>query len=181
MKAIINSLLALAPIVFAVVFSVGVKAIDADMAAGSHGYLQAKIEYCQFCHGGSGQGYVGFLAMPRLAGQTTTYLESQLRAFAEGRRDRGLFLNMAKVHGLPRARGARRGTEPAPGGSAISLPDEPPVALSQRIQARGRGCRPDGYDGTDRAQSDPLADGRSRGIREPTQVTSQDRATELAP
>jgi cytochrome c553 len=38
--------------------------------------------------------------MPRLAGQTTTYLESQLRAFTEGRRDRDLFLNMAKVHGL---------------------------------------------------------------------------------
>ena len=52
MKAIINSLLALTPIVLAVVFSVGVKAIDAGMAAGSHGYLQAKIEYCQFCHGG---------------------------------------------------------------------------------------------------------------------------------
>ena len=100
MKAIISLLLALAPIVLAVVFSVGVRAVDADMAASSHGYLQAKIEYCQFCHGRSGQGYVGFLAMPRLAGQTTTYLESQLRAFAEGRRDRGLFLNMAKVHGL---------------------------------------------------------------------------------
>jgi len=100
MKAIISLLLALATVVLAVVFSVGVRAVDADMAAGSHGYLQAKIEYCQDCHGGSGQGYVGFLIMPRLAGQTTTYLESQLRAFAEGRRDRGLFLNMAKVHGL---------------------------------------------------------------------------------
>jgi len=100
MKAIINLLLALPTVVLAVVFSVGVKAVDADMAGGSHGYLQAKIEYCQDCHGRSGQGYVGFLIMPRLAGQTTTYLESQLRAFAEGRRDRGLFLNMGKVHGL---------------------------------------------------------------------------------
>jgi cytochrome c553 len=100
MKLIISLLLALAPIALAVVFSVGVKALDANMTAGSHGYLQAKIEYCQFCHGRSGQGYVGYLAMPRLAGQTTAYLESQLRAFAEGRRDRGLFLNMAKIHGL---------------------------------------------------------------------------------
>jgi cytochrome c553 len=100
MKAVINLLLALPTLVLAVVFSAGVKAVDADMAAGAHGYLEAKIGYCQDCHGSSGQGYVGFLIMPRLAGQTTTYLESQLRAFAEGRRDRGLFLNMAKIHGL---------------------------------------------------------------------------------
>jgi len=100
MKAIINLLLALPTVVLAVVFSVGVKAVDADMAAGSHGYLQAKIEYCEDCHGRSGQGYVGFLTMPRLAGQTTPHLDSQLRAFAEGRRDRGLFLNMAKIHGM---------------------------------------------------------------------------------
>ena len=100
MKAIINLLLALPTVALAVVFSVGVKAVDADMAAGSRGYLQAKIEYCEDCHGSSGQGYVGFLTMPRLAGQTTTYLESQLRAFAEGRRDRDLFLNMAKIHGM---------------------------------------------------------------------------------
>jgi len=100
MKAIINLLLALPTVALAVVFSVGVKAVDADMSAGSRGYLQAKIEYCEDCHGRSGQGYVGFLTMPRLAGQTTTYLESQLRAFAEGRRDRDLFLNMAKIHGM---------------------------------------------------------------------------------
>jgi cytochrome c553 len=100
MKAIIGLVLALATVVLAVVFSVGVRAVDAEMAAGSRGYLQAKIEYCEDCHGRSGQGYVGFLTMPRLAGQTTTYLESQLRAFAEGRRDRGLFLNMAKIHGM---------------------------------------------------------------------------------
>jgi cytochrome c553 len=38
--------------------------------------------------------------MPRLAGQTSTYVENQLKAFVERRRDRGLFLNMAKVHGV---------------------------------------------------------------------------------
>jgi cytochrome c553 len=78
----------------------GVRAGDQELAAGSRGFLEAKIGYCEDCHGRSGQGYVGFLTMPRLAGQTTTYLESQLRAFAEGRRDRGLFLNMARIHGL---------------------------------------------------------------------------------
>jgi cytochrome c553 len=123
MKAIINLLLALPTVALAVVFSVGVKAVDADMAAGSRGYLQAKIEYCEDCHGRSGQGYVGFLTMPRLAGQTTTYLESQLRAFAEGRRDRDLFLNMAKIHGMsPTMRAALaahfRDAHPRPFGGA---------------------------------------------------------------
>ena len=138
MKAIISLLLALAPIVLAVVFSVGVKAVDADMAGGSHGYLQAKIEYCQDCHGRSGQGYVGFLTMPRLAGQTTTYLESQLLAFAEGRRDRGLFLNMAKIHGMsPTMRIALaehfRAAHPSPFGGA-----------SRQLSAAGRRIYEDG-------------------------------------
>ena len=100
MQAIISLLLALPTVILAVVFCAGVAAGDADVAVGSRGYLQAKIGYCEDCHGPSGQGYVGFLTMPRLAGQTTAYLESQLLAFAEGRRDRGLFLNMAKIHGL---------------------------------------------------------------------------------
>jgi cytochrome c553 len=52
------------------------------------------------CHGPSGQGYRGFLTMPRLAGQTPEYLESQLRAFLEGTRGRNIFIRMATVHGL---------------------------------------------------------------------------------
>jgi cytochrome c553 len=62
--------------------------------------VKQEIEYCKDCHGRSGQGYIGFLPMPRLAGQTTTYLEDQLRAFVERRRDRALFLDMAKIHGV---------------------------------------------------------------------------------
>jgi cytochrome c553 len=100
MKAIISLLLALPAAALLLVLNVGVKAGDTDEAAGSYGYLPGKIAYCEDCHGRSGQGYVGFLTMPRLAGQTTTYLESQLRAFAERRRDAGLFLNMAKIHGV---------------------------------------------------------------------------------
>ena len=72
---------------------------DPTMSLG-RGNAEAKIEYCMDCHGPSGQGYRGFLTMPRLAGQTTEYLESQLRAFLEGRRDRNLFIRMATVHGL---------------------------------------------------------------------------------
>jgi cytochrome c553 len=99
-KAIIGLLLALPIAILGAALSVGVRAGDVEMAAGLRGFLEAKIGYCEDCHGGAGQGYVGYLTMPRLAGQTTTYLENQLRAFAEGRRDRGLYLNMARIHGL---------------------------------------------------------------------------------
>jgi cytochrome c553 len=76
------------------------RAGEAEIATGSRSHLQAKIEYCKDCHGRSGQGYIGYLPMPRLAGQTSTYVENQLKAFVERRRDRGLFLNMAKIHGV---------------------------------------------------------------------------------
>jgi len=38
--------------------------------------------------------------MPRLAGQTPEYIENQLRSFTERSRERDLFINMARVHGL---------------------------------------------------------------------------------
>ena len=38
----------------------------------------SKVEYCKDCHGLSGQGYRGYLTMPRLAGQQSEYIESQL-------------------------------------------------------------------------------------------------------
>jgi cytochrome c553 len=92
---------------------------DGDRAARPH--AQGKIEYCMDCHGMSGQGYHGYLVMPRLAGQTPEYIENQLRAFVEHRRDRGLFINMARVHGVsPELRTALaaqfRGLNPRPFG-----------------------------------------------------------------
>jgi cytochrome c553 len=70
--------------ILAVVCSVAGHAEDAAVL--SKRALQAKIEYCEDCHGASGQGYRGFLPMPRLAGQQTAYFENQLRAFIEHRR-----------------------------------------------------------------------------------------------
>ena len=101
MKVIISLLLALLPATLAIVFSAAGRAGDADTAVSSRGgHVQAKAEYCQDCHGLSGQGYAGYLIMPRLAGQTAEYFENQLRAFAERRREKDLFIDMAKVHGL---------------------------------------------------------------------------------
>ena len=59
--------------------------------------FQSKVAYCKTCHGLSGQGYRGYYPMPRLAGQQTEYLESQLRDFAEGRRWNPLMFNVARV------------------------------------------------------------------------------------
>ena len=57
--------------------------------------FHAKLEYCKTCHGLSGQGYYGYFAMPRLAGQQPKYLENQLRAFVERRRTKPVMSNVA--------------------------------------------------------------------------------------
>jgi cytochrome c553 len=59
--------------------------------------LQAKIEYCQTCHGLSGQGYRGATPMPRLAGQQPEYFENQLRAFNERRRENKFMYGVSHV------------------------------------------------------------------------------------
>jgi cytochrome c553 len=57
--------------------------------------LQAKLEYCETCHGLSGEGYHGYFTMPRLAGQQPRYLENQLHAFIERRRTNQVMFNVA--------------------------------------------------------------------------------------
>ena len=61
------------------------------------GGVEAKIEYCQTCHGLSAQGYRGWFPMPRLAGQQPQYVENQLRAFIERRRTNPVMQNVAHV------------------------------------------------------------------------------------
>jgi cytochrome c553 len=98
-------LLAPATAMLALVVSLAGRADDVDVTASrrvvqSVGGVQGKVQYCKDCHGLSAQGYYGFLTMPRLAGQKPEYIENQLRAFAERRRGKGIFLNMARIHGL---------------------------------------------------------------------------------
>jgi cytochrome c553 len=123
MKVITSLHLVLLTAIPAVVIPATARAGDADMASYARGNLQAKIEYCEDCHGSSGRGYVGYLVMPRLAGQNPTYIEAQLRAFVERRRDSNLFINMARVHGVsPSTRSAVashfKGENPRPFGGA---------------------------------------------------------------
>src|ERR1700731_1631099 len=67
----------------------------AGRADGAERGLQAKLEYCKTCHGISGQGFLGYFPMPRLAGQQITYLENQLHAFIERRRTNPVMFNVA--------------------------------------------------------------------------------------
>jgi cytochrome c553 len=89
--------LALPTTILAVVFSVTGQAEDLHGANSPMGGLQAKIEYCNTCHGLSAQGYHGFYPIPRLAGQQTQYIENQLRAFIERRRKNSYMYTVAHV------------------------------------------------------------------------------------
>lgn len=68
-----------------------------DAVVHAKGGLEAKLEYCKTCHGLSGQGYLGYFPMPRLAGQQPEYIEAQLRAFIERRRTNPIMFNVAHV------------------------------------------------------------------------------------
>jgi cytochrome c553 len=57
----------------------------------------AKVTYCKDCHGLSAQGFRGYYAIPRLAGQQPQYLKNQLRAFVEHNRPNPIMSNVAHV------------------------------------------------------------------------------------
>jgi cytochrome c553 len=92
---IIRSRLAWPAALLAIVYSGAARAEDKSMPP-SRG-LEAKLEYCKTCHGLSGQGYLGYFPMPRLAGQQPEYIEAQLRAFIERRRTNPIMFNVAHV------------------------------------------------------------------------------------
>jgi len=59
--------------------------------------LQAKIAYCENCHGVSARGFHGYYPIPRLAGQQPEYFKNQLEAFLEHRRTNNIMFNVAHV------------------------------------------------------------------------------------
>lgn len=59
--------------------------------------VQAKLAYCEECHGVSAQGFHGYYPIPRLAGQQTEYLKNQLQAFVERRRTNNIMFNVGHV------------------------------------------------------------------------------------
>jgi len=70
-----------------------------DTSAGnvSEKEVQAKLAYCEVCHGVSAQGFHGYYPIPRLAGQPTEYLKNQLQAFVEHRRTSNIMFNVGHV------------------------------------------------------------------------------------
>jgi cytochrome c553 len=97
----IGLLLAMPPAILAMAFSTKGFAAGTDMEAISNQDLQAKIQYCQECHGMSGQGLSGgYLTIPRIAGQTPKYIEKQLLAFNEGMRDKNSAVGITTAHAL---------------------------------------------------------------------------------
>ena len=48
--------------------------------------VDAKLKYCEVCHGAQARGFEGFYPIPRLAGQPVEYIENELRGFTEQKR-----------------------------------------------------------------------------------------------
>jgi cytochrome c553 len=68
---------------------------DDARSADRSGNVQAKLAYCEDCHGRAAQGFHGYYPIPRLAGQQTEYLKNQLQAFIEHRRTNNIMFNVA--------------------------------------------------------------------------------------
>jgi cytochrome c553 len=82
--------------VLAIAFATAAHAKDADTTVSKQA-VEAKIKYCEVCHGPSGQGFQGYYPIPRLAGQQSEYIKNQLQAFDERRRVNPIMFNVAHV------------------------------------------------------------------------------------
>ncbi len=126
----------------------------------SQAELKAKTDYCKTCHGLSGQGFRGSFPMPRLAGQQPEYIENQLQAFIERRRNNPVMFNVAHVLSPPMLKGLTEyfkdlNPKPlggGPGGNTaegkkiyeegIAKSDIPPCASCHGPDAKGRDAFP---------------------------------------
>jgi cytochrome c553 len=81
----------------ALALNAGAHAETAAKGTVPKGELQAKIAYCENCHGVSARGFHGYYPIPRLAGQQPEYIKNQLQAFLEHRRTNNIMFNVAHV------------------------------------------------------------------------------------
>src|ERR1700680_1767999 len=68
-----------------------------DTSTVSSQEVQAKLQYCNVCHGVSAQGFLGYYPIPRLAGQQVAYIENQLKGFVEHKRTSNIMFNVGHV------------------------------------------------------------------------------------
>lgn len=80
-----RSAVALAVFVILTIASTGAGRAE-DTSAVSPSAVQAKIKYCEVCHGADGRGFTGYYPIPRLAGQQVEYIQNQLQGFIERKR-----------------------------------------------------------------------------------------------
>lgn len=74
--------------VLVVAFSTAARASDDKATAALFKHdLQAKVDYCETCHGLSARGFIAFHPIPRLAGQQVEYIENELKGFVEHKRE----------------------------------------------------------------------------------------------
>ena len=59
--------------------------------------VEAKLAYCEICHGVAAQGFHGFYPIPRLAGQQVAYIENELTGFVEHKRTNIIMFNVGHV------------------------------------------------------------------------------------
>ncbi len=86
----------------ALTWSAAVLALSVGSAAAaqdnvSKAEADAKLRYCEVCHGVSAQGFHGYYPIPRRAGQPVEYLKNQLQAFVEHRRTSNIMFNVGHV------------------------------------------------------------------------------------
>jgi len=146
--------------ILALLFSASAHAEEKASGSVSEQDLQAKLSYCQTCHGVSAQGFRGSNPMPRLAGQQTEYIVNQLQAFIEHRRSNPVMGNVA--HALSPAMVAAlaasfKSFDPPPLGGApkdlvaqgkkifeegVPSAEVPPCASCHGDDAKGNGAFP---------------------------------------
>jgi cytochrome c553 len=97
MSALACARISLRTAVIATVFISGARAANTTDTTVSKVELQAKIAYCENCHGVSARGFHGYYPIPRLAGQQPEYIKNQLQAFLEHRRTNNIMFNVAHV------------------------------------------------------------------------------------
>ena len=107
----------------------------------SQGLPQQGLAACASCHGSHGQGQAAS-GFPRIAGQSTAYLQRQLQAYAEGSRPHPVMTPIAKALSAPQAAAvaahyARQGFPGAPP-PPRAAPAKPADAAGAPELARGR-------------------------------------------
>jgi cytochrome c553 len=81
----------------AIMFAGATRANDTNASSVSNKDVQAKMQYCEVCHGVSAQGFLGYYPIPRLAGQQIDYIQNQLQGFVEHKRTNNIMFNVGHV------------------------------------------------------------------------------------